>query len=88
MVNKILVLIFILFCFELGIFLLIFPWSQYWENNYFLFQFPFLRPILLNSFFRGAVSGLGVVDFALGCWEARNFKTTVAQLDQKVEPRE
>ncbi len=85
MVNKILVLVFIFFCFELGIFLIIFPWSQYWDNNFFLYYFPFLRPLILNNFFRGAVTGLGFVDLALGFWEALSFKTTVNMLDQKTE---
>jgi hypothetical protein len=85
MVNKILVLVFIFFCFELGIFLIIFPWSQYWDNNFFLFHLAFLRPLVLNNYFRGAVAGLGVVDLALGFWEATNFKATVRMLDQKTE---
>jgi hypothetical protein len=83
MINKILVLVFILFCFELGIFLIIFPWSQYWENNFFLFYLPSLHDFVLNNFFRGAVSGLGLVDIGLGFWEAMHFSLTVALLDQK-----
>jgi hypothetical protein len=85
MVNKILVLVFIFFCFELGIFLIVFPWSQYWDNNFFLFHFAFLRPLILNNYFRGAVTGLGVVDLALGFLEAVNFRATVDMLDQKTE---
>jgi len=83
MINKILVLVFIFFCFELGIFLIVFPWSQYWENNFFLFYFPPLRGFFLNHFFRGAISGLGIIDIGLGCWELMHFKLTVALLDQK-----
>ena len=33
MANKILVIAFIFFCFELGLLLVIFPWSPYWEND-------------------------------------------------------
>jgi hypothetical protein len=83
MINKILVLVCILFCFELGIFLIIFPWSSYWEKNYFLFCLPSLRDFILNNYFRGAISGLGVIDIGLGFWEALHFKLSVAQLDQK-----
>ena len=52
----------ILLLFELGVLVAIFPWSPFWERNYFLERFPDLIPYLLNPFFRGTVSGLGVVD--------------------------
>jgi hypothetical protein len=83
MTSKILVTVFIFFCLELGFFLLIFPWSQYWENNLFLFYLPSIREFILNNYFRGAVSGLGIVDIGLGVWEAMHFKFAVSQLNQK-----
>ena len=83
MANRLLVLVFIFFCFELGFFLIVFPWSQYWYNNLFLSYMPGLRDVVLNNFFRGAVSGLGIVDIGLGFWEAMHFKVAVAQLSQK-----
>jgi hypothetical protein len=60
MANKILVIVFIFFCFELGFFLVIFPWSQYWENNLFLAYLPSLRDLVLNNYFRGAITGLAL----------------------------
>lgn len=83
MANKILVTVFIFFCFELGFFLVVFPWLQYWENNLFLFYFPSMREFILNNYFRGAVSGLGIVDIGLGFWEMMHFKLAVSQLSQK-----
>ena len=83
MTNKILVTVFIFFCLELGFFLLIFPWSQYWENNLFLLYLPSIREFILNNYFRGAVSGLGIVDIGLGVWEAMHFNLAVSQLNQK-----
>ena len=83
MVNKILVVVFIFFCFELGFFLIVFPWSKYWEDNLFLLYLPAIRDVLLNHYFRGAVSGLGLVDIGLGLWEAMHFKLAVAYLGQK-----
>ncbi|PYV45346.1 MAG: hypothetical protein DMG06_02760 [Acidobacteria bacterium] len=83
MVNKILVIVFIFFCFELGVFLVIFPWSQYWENNLFLFYLPSIREFVLNNYFRGAVSGLGIVDIGLGLWEVMHFRMAVSQLNHK-----
>jgi hypothetical protein len=71
--NRLLAVAFILFCFEIGLFLVFVPWSQLWEHNVILsYSFP-LRRLLLNNFFRGAVSGLGVVDLVLGFSELGRF---------------
>ncbi len=66
MANKILVVVFIFFCFELGFFLIIFPWTPYWENNLFLNYLPSMKQWVLSNYFRGAVSGLGIVDIGIG----------------------
>ncbi len=50
-------------CFEMGLFLLAFPWSHYWSLNYFGWVSPEWREIWMNPYFRGAVSGLGLVNF-------------------------
>ena len=83
MVSKILVIVFIFFCFELGLFLLIFPWSQYWDNNLFLNYAPFLREWVLSNYFRGAVSGLGIVDIGIGMFESMHFKQAVFQVNHE-----
>jgi hypothetical protein len=49
----------------MGALLLYLPWTSFWEQNYFLSHFPVLIPVLLHPSFRGAVSGLGVVDIIL-----------------------
>ncbi len=41
------------------------PWSQLWEQNYFLSRFPTLIRVMLHPSIRGAVSGLGVLDIVL-----------------------
>jgi hypothetical protein len=71
--NRLLAVAFILFCFEIGLFLIFVPWSQLWENNVLLGYSFYLRGLLLNNFFRGAVSGLGVVDLLLGFSELSRF---------------
>ena len=55
----------VVLAFEMGAMLLYLPWSLYWEQNYFLSHFPSLMPIVLHPSFRGAVSGLGVLDILL-----------------------
>jgi len=71
--NRVLAVAFILFCFEIGLFLVFVPWSQLWEHNVLLGYSLYLRGLLLNNFFRGAVSGLGIVDLVLGLSELGRF---------------
>jgi hypothetical protein len=64
--NRVLRALLVVLCFEMGALLLYLPWSVYWDQNYFLSHFPSLIPVLLHPSFRGAVSGLGVLDILLG----------------------
>src|SRR5579862_303689 len=57
----------IVFCLELGLFLLIYPWTDSWSGNYFswigpLRLQPFWHQLWNNGYLRGAVSGLGLVN--------------------------
>lgn len=74
MLARLLLFIYILFCLELGIFLLLLPWSGLWEGNYFLFRYPQLAPYLLNNSVRGLISGLGLVDIGIGFWYVAHFR--------------
>jgi hypothetical protein len=51
---------------EVGLLLIVLPWSSFWERNYFAFVWPTLLPLLKNNFVRGAVSGLGVLNLFAG----------------------
>jgi len=70
--NRLLAVALILFCFEIGLFLVFVPWSALWEHNVVLLYLP-LRGLLLNNFVRGAVSGLGVIDLFIGLGELKHF---------------
>lgn len=48
-----------------GLALILAPWSDYWDSNYFLFQYPALALVVKNAFLRGAVSGLGFMNVVL-----------------------
>jgi hypothetical protein len=52
--------------FELGALLLYLPWSNFWEQNYFLTSYPWIRHVMLHPATRGIVSGIGVLDIFLG----------------------
>jgi hypothetical protein len=66
-------LILIVFYVEVGLVLAVVPWSAYWERNYFAGVLPVLHAIITNSFFRGAVSGLGLVNLAAAVAELRSL---------------
>ena len=51
---------------EIGLLLVVLPWSAFWERNYFVYAWPAFGPVLTNNFLRGAVSGLGVVNLFAG----------------------
>jgi len=65
MLNRILRAVLLLLWLELGLVLLLLPWSEIWELNYFLYQYPALGFFVKNPFLRGAVSGLGVMNVFL-----------------------
>ena len=58
-----------LYCLEIGLFLVVFPWMDFWKQNFLLYEFPFLRALFLNGYFRGAVTGLGIANIILGASE-------------------
>lgn len=61
--------LYVLVCVEVGIFLVFVPWSAIWERNYFLENYPGLRPLVLSPAFRGAVCGLGFGNIYLAVHE-------------------
>lgn len=63
--NRIYRALLVVLAFEMGALLLYLPWSIYWEQNFFLAHYPMLRSILLHPSFRGAISGIGILDILL-----------------------
>lgn len=56
-----------------GVVLVVAPWTVLWEANYLLQPSPLLRSVLLSTFARGAVTGLGLVNVVLAVDEARQL---------------
>ena len=54
---------------EVGIVLLIVPWSILWDRNYFIEAVPQAQALLTSNYVRGAVSGLGAVNVCAGIAE-------------------
>jgi len=59
-------LLLVIYFLEVGIVLIVVPWSAFWDRNFFFTAVPGLAPIVQNNFVRGAVSGLGVVNLLAG----------------------
>jgi len=79
--NRVLWVLLLLVWLELGLLLILLPWSRYWEANYFLARFPVLMPFLLNPFLRGAVSGLGLLDAILAAESFRHRANAIVARD-------
>lgn len=54
--------LFVAFCLAVGLFLLIFPWTEGWDSNYFSTFIPEWHQYWDNLYVRGAISGIGVVN--------------------------
>jgi hypothetical protein len=70
--------LFVLLCVEIGLFLLVLPWSSVWEKNLILRYYPRLKPFVMSAFLKGAISGLGVVNLGLGVLQAWNFRRPIS----------
>ena len=68
--NRVVRVVFLLFCLEIGLILLLLPWTLLWDNNFFVSLFPEWNRFWLNSYVRGAVSGLGLVNLWIALTEA------------------
>ena len=67
--HKLGVILFVIICFEVGVFLLVFPWTQQWDSNSIVTLLPGLRDFWTSSYFRGALSGLGVLNIYISIGE-------------------
>lgn len=67
--HKLSAVLLVTFCLEIGLFLVIFPWTEYWDHNYFSRLIPRLHEFWMNGFFRGAVSGLGLLNLYVSLTE-------------------
>jgi len=66
---RLLRLCFAVFTFEIGLFLTVFPWVDIWSLNYFSGWIPALEDLWDDPYFRGAITGLGLVNIYLACAE-------------------
>ena len=67
--QKMSAVLFITFCLEVGVFLIVFPWTPWWDSNYFSGLLPQLHRYWDNLYLRGGISGLGVINLYISMVE-------------------
>ena len=72
--HKMSAVLLITFCVEIGLFLLIFPWTEFWQANYFSLVVPEWHRYWDNLYVRGAVSGLGVLNLYISLSEVSRLR--------------
>lgn len=72
--RRIFLVVFVLFCLEIGIILTVAPWTPFWTGNSLLTTFPRVREFLMNGFVRGLITGLGLTDISLAVTEAVRYR--------------
>jgi len=88
--QRVTAILFIIFCFELGLFLLIYPWTDGWSDNYFAWAIPGAMMTKWhifwgNRYVRGLISGVGLVNLWIAVAEVfRLFSGHTRRLE---EPR-
>ncbi len=73
-IHRFWLVVFVIFCIELGMLLTVLPWTRVWMENSILAAHPGWRTVLQDNFVRGVISGLGLVDVWIGIWEAVHYK--------------
>jgi len=88
MVARLTVILFILVCLEAGILLTLLPWVSDWGNNVLLIYFvdktglSAVESVIDSTWFRGAVTGLGVFNLLVAFWEIAHFNGSVRDLEE------
>jgi hypothetical protein len=72
--HKLGIFLFIIVCFEVGAFLTVFPWTPQWDSNSLASLFPLLRNLWTSSYFRGALSGVGLLNIYISLGEVSRLR--------------
>jgi hypothetical protein len=94
MVARLTVIFFIIVCLEAGVALTLLPWMSFgglgdWGDNHLLALLvettglPIIQSTVASPWFRGAITGLGVLNLFIAFWEIANFKKNVQIIEGK-----
>lgn len=88
MSAKVSVIVYIIICVEVGVLLILLPWTNFWDENYFLgfiqsrLHAPWLVTVLASGYFRGLVTALGVVNIVAAIRDVFRFRESVESLSE------
>ncbi len=89
MVERLTVIFLIILCVLLGFYLILAPWDALfgpWGQNYLLVYLtdktgaPIISKVVASNWFRGGITGLGVLNLIIAVWEAAHFDQSVKML--------
>jgi hypothetical protein len=73
--QRLSLIVLVLFCFYIGGLLTILPWSpRYFDSNAWLLSHPAVASFLGKSWMRGILSGIGLIDIWIGVSELLHYK--------------
>lgn len=72
--HRLSLIIFVIFCIELGMLLTVLPWTRVWTDNSLLASHLSWRAFAQDNFVRGVVTGIGLIDIWIGIWEAVHYR--------------
>ncbi len=84
MMNRLLTILYIVFCFEMGVFLFVLPWITLWNRNFFADHYPWVSSLTRNYFVRGAVSGVGLADIWLAVYELWRLRRELGLVQPRI----
>jgi len=67
----------VLFFIEVGMILMLLPWTNVWVKNSLVAGHELLETIVYSGFFRGMVSGLGLINLGYGVRAAFKYQDPV-----------
>lgn len=72
--QRLSIVILVVFCFYVGLLTVVLPWTRYWNENHYLLTLPGLASLMNSGITRGVVSGLGLLDFWIGISEIIHYR--------------
>jgi hypothetical protein len=73
-IHRITLVVYVMFCIEIGLVLAVLPWRPVWTDNSIVIAYPTLRALMGNNFVRGVVTGVGLLDLWIGIWDAVHYR--------------
>lgn len=71
--QRLALVLLVVFCLCVGVFVFLLPWMRYWNENQYLLAFSPFGWLLGSGFMRGLISGLGLLDVWIGISEIIHY---------------